>query len=438
MTTSTRPPAERRPNLDTVFSINADGSRNRIHPAPVKGRFQLRKKLIWLVLIVIYVVLPWIEIGGKPAVLIDIARRHFYLFGQTYNAQDFWLAFFFVTGIGFALFVISALFGRLWCGYACPHTVFLEGVFRRLEKWIEGTPRKRRELDKGPWNAEKIVKRGGKYVAFLAISLFLSHTFLSYFMPVDEVFMAIVSPPNENLTAFLFVLAFTAIIFVNFTWFREQLCIVICPYGRLQGSLYDQHTINVAYDQTRGEPRGKPGAQPGTQPGDCIDCYRCVAVCPTGIDIRNGTQLECIGCADCVDACDAVMDKLGKPRGLVRYDSLAGLEGQPRRFWRPRVGLYAVLLLLGITVFTIAATRRTEFEANLLRMQTSPWQIDGDTITNPLTLHLVNKYPASRDVPDRSATARRRQRDHPPAGSHARIAGRPTHPDLLEVREERY
>jgi cytochrome c oxidase accessory protein FixG len=382
--------AGRRPDLDTVFTINPDGSRNTIHPEPVRGRFQRRKQAIWLVLIAIYLALPWITIGGKPAVLIDIGRRHFYLFGKTFNAQDFWLAFFFVTGIGITLFVISALLGRIWCGYACPHTVFLEGVFRRIEKWIEGSPRARRQLDASPWNARKIVRRGGKFAAFLAVALLLAHTLLSYFMPVDEVFQAIVSPPSEHPTAFAFVLLLTGIVFFDFAWFREQLCIVICPYGRLQSALYDRHTINVGYDAGRGEPRGK---ERGPEQGDCIDCFRCVAVCPTGIDIRNGTQLECIGCADCIDACDEVMDRVGKPRGLIRYDSLAGLAGEPRRFVRPRMVLYTVLVLIGALVFTAAALRRTSFEANLLRLPTSPWTIEGDTVTNAFSLHLENKQP---------------------------------------------
>ena len=319
---------KRRPDLDSLYCLNADGSRNTIHTADVRGRYQVRKKIVWALLIALYLVLPWIEVGGRPAILIDIPERNFFLFGMSFNAQDFYLAFFVLTGIGFTLFVVSALFGRIWCGYACPHSVFLEAVYRRVERWIEGGAAQRKRLAEMPWNAQKILRRGGKWAVYLAISLVLSHTFLSYFMGADEVLRAITSPPSVHPTAFTFIVAFTVIIYGNFTWFREQLCIVICPYGRLQGVLYDRDTINVTYDHVRGEPRGRYN---DSDRGDCIDCQRCVAVCPTGIDIRNGTQLECIGCANCIDACDEVMVKTGQPVGLIRYDSQNGVENGERR-----------------------------------------------------------------------------------------------------------
>ncbi|MEZ5966966.1 MAG: cytochrome c oxidase accessory protein CcoG [Planctomycetota bacterium] len=384
--------SDRRPDLDSLYCINADGSRNKIHTADVRGRYQRRKWVLWAILIAIYLVVPWILIGGKPAFLIDIPRRHFYLLGNTFNAQDFWLAFFVVTGIGFSLIVVSAMWGRVWCGYGCPQTVFLEGVYRRVERFFEGNAAKRKKLDAAGVTPEKVLRRTGKYATYLALSVVLSHTFLGYFMPVREVVKAMAGSPSEHPSAFLFVLVFTAIIFFNFAWFREQLCIVICPYGRLQSVLYDQDTVNVGYDKNRGEPRGKHNVEGR---GDCIDCHRCVAVCPTGIDIRNGTQLECVGCANCIDACDEVMDKLGQPRGLVRYDSLRGFEQGQRRFWRPRVLLYAVLLLIGIAVFAVAITKRTAFEANVVRVQGSAYTLDGETVTNAFVIHLVNKLPAT-------------------------------------------
>ncbi|MBK8979080.1 MAG: cytochrome c oxidase accessory protein CcoG [Planctomycetes bacterium] len=388
-----RRPEARRPDLDSLYCINEDGSRNTIHTADVRGRFQRRKKLIWTLLIAIYVVLPWIEIGGHPAILIDIPHSNFYLFGQTFNAQDFYLFYFVLTGIGFTLIFLSSLFGRVWCGYACPQTVFLDGVYRRIERWIEGGAPQRKKLQEMPWNVTKLRKRVSKWALFLLLSLLLSHSFLAYFMPVDVVLSAITGSPSAHPVAFTFIVIFTAIIYVNFTWFREQLCIVVCPYGRLQGVLYDRETINVAYDQKRGEPRGR---YTKGERGDCIDCFRCVAVCPTGIDIRNGTQLECIGCANCIDACDEVMDKLGQPRGLIRYDSQAGLETGRRRIVRPRLFFYAALLLIGLVVMLVAAANRTPFEANMLRQRgAAAYELreGGARLRNFYELHLVNKQP---------------------------------------------
>jgi cytochrome c oxidase accessory protein FixG len=278
-------------------------------------------------------------------------------------------------------------------------------VFRRIERWFEGSATKRRQLDGAGFSFEKYARRTGKYLSYAAVALVLAHTLLGYFMPVRDVVAAMTGPPSAHPTAFVFVMAPTAVIYLNFAWFREQLCIVICPYGRLQAVLYDKDTVNVGYDKKRGEPRGKHDVAGG---GDCIDCQRCIAVCPTGIDIRNGTQLECVGCANCVDACDEVMDKVGQSRGLVRYDSQRGFEDGQRRFIRARVFLYAVLLLLGVTVFAFAATRRTTFEANLVRVQGPPYVLEGDLVTNAFTIHLVNKAPAAVTftlVPDASDEA---------------------------------
>ncbi len=387
-TVQTPPSAPRRPDLDSLSCIDTDGSRIKILTADVRGRHQTRKKLLWAILIAVYLALPWLTVGGRPAVLVDIARRQFFLFGHTFNAQDFWLAFFPLSGIGFTLIVFSALWGRVWCGYACPHTVFLEGVFRRVERWLEGSAAQRKRAAKVAWTAGLVLRRVVKYAIWMAIAFVLAHTMLGYFMPAREVLAAITGPPGAHPTAFWFVTILTLIVYFNFAWFREQLCIVICPYGRLQGVLYDRDTVNVGYDRKRGEPRGRHDA---AQRGDCIDCFRCVAVCPTGIDIRNGTQLECVGCANCVDACDEVMDKVGQPRGLVRYDSERGFEEGQRRLWRPRLWLYAGLLVVGVTVFAFAASSRTEFEAKLSRLQGAPYSLEGEALVNPLSLHFVNK-----------------------------------------------
>jgi cytochrome c oxidase accessory protein FixG len=383
----------RRPDADTLFSINPDGSRNAIHPADVRGRFQRRKHGLWYLLIAIYLALPWLKIGGQPALLIDIEKRHFYLLGQTFNAQDFWLSFFFVSGLGFALFVLAGVLGRVWCGYACPHTVFLEGVFRRIERWIEGPAAARAKLDKAPLGWAKALRRGAKMVVFAAIAAVISHSFLGYFMPVEVLVEAVTTSPGTHPTAFVFMLIATVLLFVNFVWFREQTCIVLCPYGRLQAALYDADTVLVGYDQRRGEPRGAAGTAGA---GDCVDCYRCVAVCPTGIDIRQGTQMECVGCANCIDACDEVMLKLHRPRGLVRYDSQRGFETGKRRFLRGRVAMYAVLMLMGLSAFGFAVTQRRPFEADLLRAPGRSYTVEADRVHNVFQLHLVNKRPGPR------------------------------------------
>jgi cytochrome c oxidase accessory protein FixG len=378
------------PSLDRLHVINEDGSRNHVHPADVKGRFNTAKPVVYTVLILIYAALPWIKVGGNPAILIDIPARSFYLFGNTYNAQDFYLAFFLLTGVGFGLIVLSALWGRVWCGWACPQTVFLEAVFRRMERLIDGPRNKRLALQKAPWTASKIARRLFKHGVYLFLALLVSHIFISYFVSLPRLFDMVRQNPAENWTTFTWMAAITGVIYFNFSWFREQTCIVICPYGRLQSALQDDDTWIIGYDEKRGEPRGK-AKDPNA--GDCVDCKRCVVVCPTGIDIRNGLQMECIGCANCIDACDEVMEKLKRPRGLVRYDTKRGLTDGTRRFLRPRVFAYLFLGVLGLVVATVMFSRREAFEANVLRVQSAPYVVEGDTLRNQLMIHVVNKHP---------------------------------------------
>jgi len=382
----------RRPDLETVFTINEDGSRNSLHPADVRGRWQKRKAAIFTFLIALYVALPWITIGGHPAVLVDIPGRKAFILGRSFTNQDFYLMFFVVSGIGFGLFVITALFGRAWCGFACPQTVWLEGVFRKIERWLEGPREVRIRRNQGPWTGDKFGRKAAKTAIFAVLAVVLAHLFLAYFFPIRELFAAITGPPAAHWTAFLWMAAMTAILFFNFAWFREQTCLVVCPYGRLQSALIDSETIIIGYDVRRGEPRGKLGETTG----DCVDCRRCVQVCPTGIDIRNGLQLECVGCANCIDACDEIMLRSGRAPGLIRYDSQKGLDGLPRRFWRGRVFLYAFLGLLGLTVASIAGGRRVPFEARALRSPGMPYTLEGEILRNMYTLHLQNKQDAPR------------------------------------------
>lgn len=383
-----------RPNRDSVTTIRDDGSRNFLHPADAHGFWTRARRGSALLLIAIYLSLPWIPIGGHPAVFLDVADRRFHLFGQTLAFQDAWLLFFVITGLGFGLFFITALLGRVWCGWACPQTVFLEHVFRRVERWIEGDSVARRQLDAAPWTAGKAVKRVGKHVAYLLLAGLITHLLLAYFVSLPGLWAMMHQAPAEHWSAFVFVGLATGVLYFNFAWFREQLCLVICPYGRLQSVLIDDHSQVIGYDSKRGEPRGKAGTPDA---GACIDCNRCVQVCPTGIDIRQGLQIECIACAACIDACDTVMEKVGRPKGLVRYDSTAGFEGGRTRWLRPRLWLYGVLLAAGATVATWALTTVRPASLGVTRLGGAPYFIDEGTVRNQFLVRLVNKHdtPAS-------------------------------------------
>lgn len=364
-------------------SLTADGKRRRIVPAEVRGRYTRLRRIGFVLLIAVYAALPWIRIGGQPAVFLDLAHRRFHLFGASFNAQDTWLLFFLLAGAGIGLLTATALLGRIWCGYACPQTVFLDGVFRRIERWFDGPPSARRRRATG----RRALRSAGKHVAYIAVSALVAHIFLSYFVSLPDLFAMMAASPGDHPAAFGWAFGLTALMYGNFAWFREQTCVIVCPYGRLQSALTDADTVIIGYDTTRGEPRGKLGHVSG----DCVDCNRCVAVCPTGIDIRNGLQIECIGCAACVDACDQIMGRVGRQPGLIRYDSARGLAGEGRRLWRPRLALYALLLfaLAGGAVW--AAGSHQSFEANLLRAPGMPFIKRGDRIRNSFELHLVNK-----------------------------------------------
>lgn len=369
-------------------SLRKDGSRIYVHPADVRGRFTRARRLVFAVLIAIYAALPWIRVKGNPAVFLDIEHRKFYLFGTTFNAQDLWLLFFLLTGVGFTLVYVTALLGRVWCGWACPQTVFLEAVYRPFQRLVEGPREARLRRNAGPWTLDKIWRKTVLHTGYVLISLVLAHVFVSYFVSLPRLFAMVRASPSRHPEAFAWVMAITGVLYFNFFWFREQLCLVLCPYGRLQSVLTDNDTLVIGYDARRGEPRGKATQK---DRGDCVDCGRCVVVCPMGIDIRNGLQLDCIACTACIDACDEIMDRLHRPRGLIRYDSLRGLQGDKRRILRPRIVIYTILLLVGAVVASIALRKRTDFEANLLRLPGTPYTIDNGLIRNAFDIHLVNK-----------------------------------------------
>ncbi|MBD5782400.1 cytochrome c oxidase accessory protein CcoG [Pelagicoccus sp. NFK12] len=375
------------PNRDSLTAVNDDGSRYIIHPADAKGRFTLSRRLVAYALVLVYAALPWIEIGGYPALFLDTDAMRFHFLGMTFGSQDLWLAFFLISGLGFGLFYVTALLGRIWCGWACPQTVFLEHVYRRVERWIEGDAVKRRKLDAAGWGFERIWKRGLKHALFVFLSLALAHMFMAYFVSVPGLWNMMHEAPAENWKVFVFVFAYAAVLYFNFAWFREQLCIVICPYGRLQSALIDEHSMVIGYDEKRGEPRGKAKA---ADVGDCIDCNRCVQVCPTGIDIRQGLQMECIGCSACIDACDTVMDKLKRPRGLIRYDSMEGLEGRKTKYLRPRMILYTVLLLIGASVLLFSLQGLGDATITAWRAPGSSYYVDADVVRNQFMVRVTN------------------------------------------------
>jgi cytochrome c oxidase accessory protein FixG len=368
-------------------SIQSDGRRKRIVPGDVSGRFDRARKIVFLLLIGLWIALPWVKIGGAPAIFLDVDARRFFLFGMTFNAQDTWLLFFLLSGVGFGLVYVTAIAGRAWCGWACPQTVFLEGVYRRIERWIEGPREKHLRRDAGPATVGRVARKVVKQAAFVLVSLAIAHVVLAYFVSLPRAFAMVRQSPAAHPEAFAWVFALTGLLYGNFAWFREQFCVLVCPYGRMQSMLIDEDSLVVGYDAKRGEPRGKKGKAEG----DCVDCNRCVVVCPTGIDIRDGLQVDCLACTACIDACDDVMDKLGRPRGLIRYDSPNGLAGAPRRFVRPRLVLYTALMFVGAAVTLTATRTRTDFEAAALRLPGAPYTIEAGTLRNAFELHLVNK-----------------------------------------------
>lgn len=380
--------APNRPSLESVTTIGNDGSRTFLFPTDVHGPYTRFRKVAAILLIAFYLVLPWIDVGGYPAVFLDIAQRRFHLFGWTFAAQDLWLTFFLITGLGFSLFFITALLGRIWCGYACPHTVFLDHVYRRIERWIDGDAVARCTLAAAPVGPVKLAKRTLKHALYILVSLAITHLFLAYFVSLKELWDMMQEQPVEHWSAFLFVFIFAGILYFNFAWFREQLCIVICPYGRLQSALIDDHSLVIGYDAKRGEPRGKLGTAGA---GDCVACNRCVQVCPTGIDIRQGLQLECVGCTACIDACDEVMTRLDRPRGLIRYDSQHAFTGGKTRWFRPRTLFYGFLLAVGASVASWAMSTIRPATLGVTRMTGAPYFVDAGTVRNQFLVRLINK-----------------------------------------------
>ncbi len=378
---------------DTIGTVDKEGNRIWVYPKKPSGSYHNARIIVTIILLALLFVGPFLTWEGNPMFLFNIFERKFILFGVPFWPQDFH-----ILGIGMiALFVFiilfTVVFGRIWCGWACPQTLFMEMVFRKIEYWIEGDANKQRRLDKMPWNKDKIIKRASKHGIFIAISLVISHTMMAYLIGVDQVVEIVSQPPTEHMSGFIGLIAFTGVFYWVFSYFREQACIAVCPYGRLQGVLLDRDSIVVAYDWLRGEPRGRmKKSAPAEEKGDCIDCKLCVHACPTGIDIRNGTQLECVNCTACIDACDEVMEKIDKPKGLIRYASYNGIKEQIKTRFTPRMAAYSAVLVGLLSLFTFLLVTRTDVEATIMRVPGMLYQEqENNRISNLYNIQFVNK-----------------------------------------------
>ena len=368
--------------------INMDekGNRRWVYAKKPKGKWYTRRTIFSWFMLVFFVAVPFIRINGNPFVLMDIAARKFIIFGVIFWAQDtFILA---LLMLSFVLFIIlfTVTFGRIWCGWACPQTIFLEMVFRKIEYLIEGDYRKRLDLDNVPWTKEKIFKKTLKHGIFILISIAMTNTFLMWFIGSEKWFTLIQGPIQMHLGGFAVMLVVSAFFYWVYSYFREQICTMVCPYGRMQGVLLDSKSIVVTYDYQRGEPRGRKNE------GDCINCKRCVSVCPTGIDIRNGTQLECINCTACIDECNSVMKAVEQKPNLIRFDSMNNIKTGTKSIWNARNRAYSVVLLILFSFFVYTLITRPAIETTILRTPGLLYQENANnTISNVYNMKIVNK-----------------------------------------------
>lgn len=378
---------------DSLGIVSQEGKRNWIYPKKPKGKFYRARTVVSFFLLLFLFGAPFLRYKGNPLFLFNFIERKFIILGTVFGPHDFFVLMLAMIALVLFVFLFTTVFGRVFCGWICPQTIFMEMVFRKVEYLIEGDASKQRALKKSPWTAEKIIKKGSKNVIFFILSFLVANTFLAWIIGTDELFRIVTDPPKEHLTGLISITAFSLAFYGVFAWFREQACILVCPYGRLQGVLLDESSLVIAYDYTRGEPRGKIKKSEVKSPkGDCVDCHLCVDVCPTGIDIRNGTQLECVNCTACIDACNTVMEKTGRPKGLIRYASLKGIKEKTGFRFTGRAVFYSSVILVLIGIISYMLIVRTDFDVSILRTpgllsQEQP----GGRISNLYDMKVTNK-----------------------------------------------
>ena len=377
---------------DSISIVSEEGKRLWVYPKKPKGRFYNARTWVSWGLILFLVIVPFIKIHGQPFFLFNVVDRKFILFGMTFGPHDFFLIT--LAALSFVVFVIlfTVVFGRVFCGWVCPQTVLMEMVFRKIEYWIEGDALRQKLLNSAPWTGKKVFKKLSKYSIFFIISFIVANFLLAFIIGIDDLWKIVTDNPSNHIAGLTSMLIFTTIFYWIFAWFREQACIMVCPYGRLQGVLLDKNSLVIAYDYVRGEPRGKINKNEERTQGDCIDCNQCVEVCPTGIDIRNGTQLECVNCTACIDACDTVMDKINKPRGLIRFASESNIKLKQKFRFTQRIIGYSSLLVVLLTVFVVLLLNRRDIDVNILRSPGMLFQEQpGNLVSNLYNIEVVNK-----------------------------------------------